>query len=125
MKLRRAAITTAALAAAATGAIAPAASATTTAPAHPAAPQRTAVACYLYVDDSRGYYNVRTAKSATAGLIKKYTGTRLPVWDRCGEELGGTYRCAVGEPQDRYYVAVNYNGRKGYVAAACAGGLGA
>ncbi|MBI0374906.1 hypothetical protein JBE27_01065 [Streptomyces albiflaviniger] len=93
--------------------------------ATPDASRGTAVACYLYVDDSRGYYNVRTSKSATADLIKKYTGTRLPVWDRCGEELGGTYRCAQGEPQDNYWVGVNYNGRKGYVAAACAGGLGA
>ncbi|MEU5693252.1 hypothetical protein [Actinosynnema sp. NPDC020468] len=88
-----------------------------------AAPE--AVACYLYVDRSRGYYNVRKAKDPTAGLIVKYTGTRLPVWAACGGEVGKSYRCEQGEPVDNYWVAVRYNGQKGWVADACAGGLGA
>ncbi|MET8524369.1 hypothetical protein [Micromonospora sp. NPDC005172] len=85
---------------------------------------RSAVACYLYVWDRFGYYNVRTSKSPTASLIVKYTGTRLPVWDRCGEEVGQNYRCTSSDPVDNSWVAVNYKGRKGYVAAYCAGGLG-
>ncbi|MGW1057949.1 hypothetical protein [Micromonospora rubida] len=85
---------------------------------------RQAMACYLYVGGV-GYYNVRTTKSPTATLIIKYTGTRLPVWDACGSEAGASYRCAIGEPSENYWVAVNYKGRKGYVAEACAGGLGA
>ncbi|GAA2267687.1 hypothetical protein GCM10010145_47700 [Streptomyces ruber] len=94
--------------------------------ATPSGSEASAVTCYLYVSDRFGYYNVRSAKSATAGLIVRYTGTRLPTWQNgCSSELGGTYRCATGEPQDNWWVPVNYNGRKGYVAANCAGGLGA
>ncbi|MFE9171240.1 hypothetical protein ACFYNZ_17240 [Streptomyces kebangsaanensis] len=89
----------------------------------PATPN--AVACYLYVDKAIGYYNVRTATNPTAQLIVKYTGTRLPVWSACGEIVGTTYRCTSTSPQDNSWVAVNYNGRQGYVAAGCAGGLGA
>lgn len=65
------------------------------------------VACYLYVSDRFGYYNVRTSKSATATLIVKYTGTRLPVWDRCGGETGGSYRCTSTDPADNWWQAVN------------------
>lgn len=87
--------------------------------------RRSAVTCYLYVDRRRGYYNVRKSKNPRGGLITTYRGKRLRVWDRCGETVGKSYRCAQGEPKDKYWVAVNYRGRKGYVGSACAGGLGA
>lgn len=104
-----------------------AASSVSAAPYESAAPNESrgsAVTCYLYVDRRRGYYNVRKTKNPRGGLIKTYRGKRLRVWDRCGETVGKSYRCAQGEAKDKYWVAVNYRGRKGYVGSACAGGLG-
>ncbi|MFD7629634.1 hypothetical protein ACFV7Q_27030 [Streptomyces sp. NPDC059851] len=99
-----------------------------TPPAHAAAEStvqtQASMACYLYVSSFRGYYNVRENKDPRAGLIVRYEGRRLPVWDRCGSVVGRKYRCEQGEPQDDSWIAVNYLGRKGWVAAECAGGLG-
>ncbi|MGW7415573.1 hypothetical protein [Streptomyces sp. NPDC054863] len=110
--------------------VAPAAASTPTStstltPTSDSAPSA-AVRCYLYVSSAYGYYNVRTAKDPLSGLIKRYTGKRLPAWPGgCGEVVGKKYRCAQGQPEDNSWVPVDYNGRKGWVAANCAGGLGA
>jgi hypothetical protein len=126
MRLKRIAVTTAVAGVLVSGGLAatsPADAATSEA-ARPGATSSAAVACYFYVNDMLGFYNVRTAKSPTASLIVKYSGTRLPVWNLCGDEVGAKYRCATGWAQDMYWVAVNYNGRKGWVASDC-GAFGA
>ncbi|MES9538662.1 MULTISPECIES: hypothetical protein [unclassified Actinomadura] len=87
------------------------------------------VKCYVHSDKRRGYtFRVRKAPRTSAGVIVQYHGKKLIGWKHganCPQVEGGTYRCSAGEPKDNQWLVVNYKGRKGYVAAACTGGIGA
>ncbi len=87
------------------------------------------VKCYVHTDKRRGYkFRVRKEPRTSAGVVVRYHGKKLLGWKSgasCPQVEGGTYRCAAAEPKDDQWLVVNYKGRKGYIAAACTGGIGA